>query len=206
MTNIGRLILAGLIVIVGTICAMGYMWITSTGIFHDGVVRAPAGHILVHEPYTSHFDLMFSEHGRVSYDFFGERIMVYIALYERDERVVHERVGGIALGGMGHIIGTMLWGITVEEGMRAELRVRADITDGAVTGAVGSGQFDFSEIDFEVGSSGSGLFSEDTEIELGRRYVLHVWQSGSVWTEGDVFNPMRLRGNERTAILYMVFE
>jgi len=204
MTGIGKLILAALLIISATLGAAGYMWLTNSGPFQgDRIREVPLGHIRFNQTEASHLDLLFSEHGSISYNFFGNEVSVYIAYYERDELVLHERIGGIAVGTPDQLAGSLLWGITTEDGVRRELRVKSSITF-----ASSNIHFDFSEIDFHVGSMATGEnITRDTNIEMNRRYVLHVWQSGTIWwADGDIFNSIRLRENEKSVILYVVFE
>jgi len=156
--------------------------------------------IMTEAPPPSPFDLLFSEHGRVSYRFHGTGVSAYIAHYHRDERVLHELVTGISTTIPYNLNGFITWGVTTEQGARRELRVRASIG-----GGIGTSYFDMSQIDFPLGSSSTSHFNK--MIELGERYILHVWQSGGTfWADGNHFLPERLRENERTTILYVVFE
>jgi len=184
---------------------LGNMWYTNRGPFQGNrVAGVPSGPLRAMHDDGGHLDLLLAHRGGVSYNFYGQQVMVYIAYYERDELVLHELVTGISTGTTPiELSGATIWGITTEEGARRELRVRVNIGGGA-----GSGYFDFSSIDFEPGSfAGGPATMTDTRIEPGRRYVLHIWQTGATfWVDGDVFNPGRLRENEKTAILYIVFE
>jgi len=155
------------------------------------------------EAEVSHFDLLFHRYGSVSFRHQGEEVSVYLAQYERDERVLHEQVGGLGVGAE-TFDGTILWGVTTEGDEPLELR-----TIVAVDGAWGQKSFDLSAIDFNFAAliTTGGISAEREEIEAGRRYVLHLWQSGGmIWYDGDVFRPDRLRENEHTLILYVVFE
>lgn len=139
----GKFAAAVLIII---LCLTTYMWYTNRGPFQgNSVPGVPTGHIMVDQPQRSHIDLLFSEYGGVSYNFFGEGISVYIAYYERDELVLRELVTGIGIGSAGGLSGSLIWGITTEDNSRRELRLR--INNG---GSVGLGHFDFSQIDFQA--------------------------------------------------------
>ncbi|MCL2857387.1 MAG: hypothetical protein FWE19_06685 [Oscillospiraceae bacterium] len=202
MRSINKLtIVFAVLLVVGV---FGNMWYTNRGPFQGSrVAGVPSGHLRVEHHDRGHLDLLLSHRGGVSYNFFGQRVNVYIAYYERDELVLHELVSGIASGDAHEISGTTVWGITSEEGARRELRVMVD-----VAGASSSSYFDFTQIDFEPGSfAGGPATMANTRIEHGKRYVLHIWQTGhTFWVDGDVFNPERLRENEKTAVLYIVFE
>lgn len=203
--NKRRLIIAAILV-VGV--AMAYMWQYNLGPFRGGAVAGVRnGHIRVDHGFDhfrmDHVNLLLPYRGGVSYNFYGQGVMVYIAYFERDELVLHERVGGISTGEPYRFSGSMIWGVTTEDTARRELRARV-----GMNGAVGFGYFDFSQIDFEPASTISAPLSiADGPIEPGRRYPLHIWQTGgSWWVDRDVFLPERLRENEKTIILYIVFE
>ena len=154
---------------------------------------------------TSHFDLLFSEQGSISYNFIGESVNLYIAHYHRDQLVLHELVAGVSRGGAAQVNGQAFWGITTQGGERRELRAKVTID-----GAASSSYFDFSQAGFEVGSMAGGAFVGNgltsVRIQPGERYILHLWQTGrTFWADGDHFLPERLRENEKTAILYVVF-
>ena len=202
----GVFVLAAIIITLGAVSVAGYMWYTNQGLFQgDRISGVPTGHIKVDHAQASHLDLLFSNYGGVSYNFVGEWVSVYIAYYERDELVLRERVNALGTAEPYELSGSVIWGITIEEGLRRELRVR--ISSG---GAVSVNYFDFSQIDFVP-----GLFVNSPEfnninsrpIELGRRYALQVWQTGNSWrADNYAFNPEQLRDSEKTTILYIVFE
>ena len=189
------------------VSVLGNLWYTNRGPFQGNrVAGVPSGHMRVDHPQTGHFDLislMLANYGGVSYNFYGSRVHVYIAYYERDELVLRELVTGISTAEPYQLSGSMVWGITTEGGARRELRAMASIG-----GGVASSYFDFSQLDFNYGSSAGGWATlEDTRIELGHRYVLRIWQTGTTfWTHADFFDPEVLRESEQTAILYIVFE
>jgi len=165
--------------------------------------RQPDTYIQALEAEVSYFDLLFHKHGGFTFRHHGEDAHVYLAQYRRDEQVLHERVGGLGTMGVHTFEGTILWGVTTEGDEPSELR-----TIVAVDGAWSQKSFDLSVIDFDfAGFTSAGVSTEREEIEVGRRYALYHWQSGSVvWTPGDVFDPERLRENENTLILYVIFE
>ena len=182
------------------------VWQGSRGPYFDNglVAGVRSGHMRAHHhTQANHFDLLFANRGGVSYNFYGTGVHVYIAYYERDKLVLHELISGISTAEANEVRGSVLWGVTTAGGARRELRVRADIG-----GAIGSGSFDFSRIDFTHAFSTGGLNTlTDMRIEPGERYVLQVWQTGTTWwADGDIFSPERLRESEKTVILYIVFE
>jgi len=169
---------------------------------------ASIGRIQADQPERgTHLDLLFSEHVGAGYQFFGQHVNLYIAYYERDELVLRELVGGIGTGSPHQQSGSLIWGLTMEENRRSELRARIH-----THGAVGHGYFDFSRInlDFEQGGmiSGPDIIRSSSRIEVGSRHILQMWQTGNpAWHVGsDPFSSDVLSGSEQTVILYLTFE
>ena len=206
MKNANKLtILFMAILVVGAGAA--YLWQMNLGPFGGGrVAGVRSGHLRVdhhHEP-MNHLDLLLSYRGGISYNFYGRQAHVFIARYERDELVFHELVSGISTVEAHQISGSMIWGVTAEDGMPRELRVRVGIAGGMSFGHIDFSQIGFSEPAFHTGAQNT---TQDTRIEPGERYVLHFWQTGTQWwADADVFSPERLRESEQTLILYIVFE
>jgi hypothetical protein len=194
-----KIISASIVVLAGI---FGYMWYMNLGLFRgDSVAGLPNGHVKVLETRQSHFDLLFSKYGGVSFNHYGERINVYIAYYERDNRVLHEVVAGIAAAGANRFGGSMLWGLTAGQNRPRELSALV-----SMNGALGRNYFDFSQFDFEPMVI-SGPDITNGPIERDKRYILQVWQTGASLRAGAyAFDPEILRESENTAILYMVFE
>ena len=150
----------------------------------------------------SHFDILFHRHGGVTYHHYGQGVQMYLAKFRRVEQILHELVTGVTSVGANTFSGSAVWGITTSQGMPCELR--AIVKMGS---AMGQNYFDISTIDFDFLSGASaGPFEGEQQIEIGTRYVLHLWQSGSMMRVGyDMFSPERLRDSEYTLILYLVF-
>ena len=182
--------------------ALGYMWHTNRGFFQgDNIAGLPDGHIRALDAQPGHLDLLFSGHGGVEFNYFGEQISVYLAYYMQDELVLHELVTGIHTLGDNDLNGMMFWGLTMENNLPNELRARIN-----VGGAASQNHFDFSRLDFQPQAT-MGSTITNGPIEPSRRYVLHMWQTGTgMRADGNVFDPETLRESEHTAILYIIFE
>ena len=196
------LILAAILL---ALAAVGYLRETNRGTFQGGRISGlPSGHLRVEHHHGGHLDLLLSHRGEVSYNFYGTGVSVYIAYYERDELILHERVGGIGAGEPYEFSGTAVWGITTEGVVPRELRLRV-----GMNGAKGFSYFDFSQLGLDGEHPGWSTSSINTRsaIEPRERYVLQVWQTGTTWWVDDsFFNPGRLRESEQTLILYIIFE
>ena len=202
MKSRSKLILGILAIILGAAVVLGYMWHTNRGFFQGSSISGlPDGHIRALETQPSHLDLLFSGHGGVEFNYFGEKVSVYLAYYRRDELVLHEIVANIHTIGDHELNGSMFWGLTTENNLPNELRVRLN-----AGGSMSQNYFDFSRLDFQPQAvMGSPVINGS--IEQGRRYVLHMWQTGTgMRADGNVFDPEILRESENTAILYVIFE
>jgi len=197
MRNINKRVIVVVAVLVAAVSAL-YIWQATRGSLAGG------GYLRAEPPEWGYFNLLLPQRGDVSFGFYGQQANVYIAHYERDELVLRELVTGLAFGGANEVNGRLIWGITVEEDQRRELRTFMQFEGGGVH----AGHFDFSQIDFSPASwADSSATIGGSHIELGRRYVLHIWQTEArFWVDGDFFLPERLRENEKTTILYIVFE
>ena len=189
-------------VAVGALFFAAFVWYGQSAGPREPVSGSHLGRVWEDTAQGDHFDLLFSERGGVSYKFRGTGVMIYLDVYERGELILQERVGGLGTGEPAQLEGSLIWGITTEQNRRSEIRAR--VTE---QGAVGFGFLDVSGIDFNPAVI-AGADLGNGRIQLGRRYPLQIWKTGStIWAvEGDVFVPERLRDNEQTIILYIVFE
>ncbi len=196
--------LALLLVILGI---STYLWYMNYGPFQgEKVAGVPDGHIKIIDEPMGVASLLFSAHGSYAFNFQGKGVAVYLAYYEKDVRIKHERVSGFQQTEDGPLNGTLQWGITFEQdaGQLEELRVSI-----RASGSQATNSYDMSQLNFNTEngfSSVMNLFSNG-RIEKGDRYVLQTWQtSGMVRADNDVFHEEVLRESEQTIILYMVFE
>ena len=214
MKTRNKILLIILAVLLMAASVLGYLWQTNRGPF-GGEARLSGAHIRALEQERGYISLLFHVHGGASFHFHGESAHVYIAYYERGELVSHELVTGVQITPAHDLNGTMYWGVTTEEGLPHELRARVnfystgrpvDREDGTRLVSAGhQGAFDFSQFDFWP-TAMMGPDFPSTVIELGERYVLHLWQTHNVfWADHNPFDPERLRESEHTLILYMVF-
>jgi len=186
----------------GALFFAAFIWYGQNSTPGESVAGASTGRIRVDAPEPGHLDLLFSERGEVSYQFFGQEIGLYLAQYRRDELVLHERVGGISTTKPTEFSGSVIWGVALKKNRRSEIRARIGTDFGT-----GHGYFDVSQIDFNPAIIG-GTDIGSGKIQPGERYVLQTWQSGNtIWAvDNDIFNPASLRDNEQTIVLYLIFE
>jgi len=97
MKHKGKLIVA--VILIVTVAVSGFSGCAN---------QQPDTYIQAMDTELSHFDLLFHKHGSVSFRHHGEDIHLYLAQYRRDERVLHERVGGLGIVGEYTFEGTIL--------------------------------------------------------------------------------------------------
>lgn len=154
----------------------------------------------------SHFDLLFDNHGEVSFDYVGRQVSVYVAHFEYYELVLHELVSRLEFTRAQEFTGNLIWGITTNGGSLDELRVRINVVDSEGGGATHQGYFDFSTLEFELGALINPTILREP-IERSERYVFHVRQTGTTWwLDDDWFDPEVLAENAQTVLLYIVFD
>jgi len=170
----------------------------------DSVAGLPSNHIRLIHPDVDHLMLLFPQHGGAYFNHRGQGVSVNIAYYQRTELVLHESIAGMFTTGFGDFNGALYWGLTTQGNQWHELRALVDVSRSR-----SNNSFDFSQIDFEP--SFVGLISPappaDGPIEIGRRYILQAWQSGtSIRADNDFFHTDSLNQSEHTVILYAVFD
>jgi len=178
---------------------VGYLHYTNRGIFQGSSVSGlPDGRIR-----ADRTTVMSHNFGSVSFNWYGEEIGIFMAYYEGEELVLRESVAAFGTRGASLLGGTAQWVLTMSGNTREELRAYIGIQ-----GALAQGYFDFSQIDFTPGLIvRADMTIPNRPITGGERYVLQVWQTGTSWrADNNPFHPEALRGNEKTAILYIVFE
>ena len=149
----------------------------------------------------SHLDLLFWARGQVEFDHDGRQVHMYIANYERDERIFHESIVSVRFLDEPRNSGTIFWGITSENNLPHELHAWIEFHDGTTF----RGFFDLTTLEMELGPN-SNLTIPKREIVHGHRYALHIQHSGTFMTlTNDVFDSQYLRQYENSIIFYAVF-
>ena len=146
-------------------------------------------------------DLLFGAHDGFGYDVLADGVGVYIAHYQHGQKVLHERISGVASSEAHQFSGSLLWGLTVEGGVPNE--IRAIVT---MNTASGRGHFDFTQLYFPSALTMIRLFDASGPIELGEQYILHMWLSGHIARFGDAFDlDLIINENDEAIVLYMIF-
>jgi len=170
----------------------------------NSVAGLPSNHIRLIQPDVGHFTLLFSQHGGAYFNHRGHGVRINVAYYQQTELILHETIAGMSTADNWEHNGALYWGLTTQGNQWHELRALVD-----ASGIRSNSSFDFSQIDFEP--SFVGLISSappaDGLIEIGRRYILQAWQSGSsVRADNDFFHTDSLNQSEHTVILYVTFD
>ena len=189
-----RLVILILITIVVIAIIVGYFGCTSEEELESSIQTVEIEEI-------GHLDLLFWARGQVDFDHSGRQVHMYIANYERDERIFHESIGSVRFLDEPRNSGTIFWGITSVNNLPHELHAWIQFDDGNAV----RGFFDLTTLEMELGPN-SNLTIPKREIVHGHRYPLHIQHSGTFMSlTNDVFDSQYLRQYENSIIFYVVF-
>jgi len=154
----------------------------------------------------SHLDLLFRNHGEVSFNYVGRQVSVYVAHYEYYELVLHELIAQLEFASVEEFSGNMIWGITTSGDSLGELRVRINAKDSMGGAASHQRSFNFTPFDIEAGMIvNDEILSEP--LERGERHVFHARTTGTQWNmDSDWFDANVLGEYSETVLIYIVFD
>ncbi|WP_088810426.1 MULTISPECIES: hypothetical protein [unclassified Listeria] len=205
MKKISIMIVVGVLLIGGGLGVLAYwnLWPFQG----DKIAGVPNGALIKKDKESiDTLDLLLAASGKVAFNTEGERVQVYLDVYEKAERVSHQKVVEIAREEKSPINGELVWGAVGFDMMKPEeLRVKI-----LANGAESQKKVPLSaELfhKFEHAGSATEPF-EGGKIEPGKRYVLQYWgfSEKGLRIVDDLFAEEALSEMDQSIILYVMFK
>lgn len=199
------MIIVGVLIVCGGLGALAYwnLWPFQG----EKIAGVPNGALVKKEEETiDTLDLLLAASGKVAFNTEGKSVRVYLDVYEKVERVSHQKVVEILHDEKSSINGELVWGaVGLDIAKPEEIRVKLLANGAGTQETVPLSAELFHK--FEHAGYTTEPFQNE-KIVPGKRYVLQYWgfsEKGLRITD-DLFREESLSSIDQSVILYMTFK